>query len=260
MNLSVFPTVSELSNFRKYFCLSSPDVIALGTLGFGSTETNDALVVIIAPRHDTAEFQTMLEVVESIERPVVIINCHMDGHIAQSSFPDKWNLNVVYHLRLLNVQYLAEQKSDKDRGKGMGSKKSKKSKKNDDGDLNADATTEPPPPPPEYTIELSPQATRAMVIRSYPRPWHVFVDVAPKREEADFEVAATFDVQPSKDDVYKAIVECLEGSEEEEMLVLKEMEEMIERQTKKKNKKKKMVEEEAKEEEEEEEEGNSNNA
>lgn len=69
--------------------------------------------------------------------------------------------------------------------------------------------------------------TRAMVIRAYPRPWHVFVDTSPDTD-ADFEVAATFDEYPSQDDINYAIVECLEGSEREDELVAQQMQQAIE--------------------------------
>ena len=54
------------------------------------------------------------------------------------------------------------------------------------------------------------------------RPWHVFVDVSPDTD-ADFEVAATFDQEPSQEEVNYSIVECLEGSEREDELVAKQM-------------------------------------
>ena len=69
--------------------------------------------------------------------------------------------------------------------------------------------------------------TRAMVIRGYPRPWHVFVDLAPD-EDVDFEVAATFDEEPSPDDVHSSIIECIEGSEIEEELVAQQMQAALE--------------------------------
>lgn len=54
------------------------------------------------------------------------------------------------------------------------------------------------------------------------RPWHVFVDTSPDTD-ADFEVAATFDREPSQEDVNYSIVECLEGSEREDELVAQQM-------------------------------------
>ena len=69
--------------------------------------------------------------------------------------------------------------------------------------------------------------TRAMVIRAYPQPWHVFVDTSPDTD-ADFEVAALFDEEPSSDEVNRAIVECLEGSEREDELVAQQMQQALE--------------------------------
>lgn len=61
-----------------------------------------------------------------------------------------------------------------------------------------------------------------MVIRAYPRPWHVFVDTSPD-SDADFEVAATFEAEPTQEDINYAIVECLEGSEREDEIVAAQM-------------------------------------
>ncbi len=60
-----------------------------------------------------------------------------------------------------------------------------------------------------------------------PRPWHVFVDTSPDTD-ADFEVAATFDVEPTQEDVNFAIVECLEGSEREDEIVAQQMQAALE--------------------------------
>lgn len=59
------------------------------------------------------------------------------------------------------------------------------------------------------------------------RPWHVFVDTSPDTD-ADFEVAATFDIEPTQEDVNYAIVECLEGSEREDELVAQQMQAALE--------------------------------
>jgi hypothetical protein len=53
------------------------------------------------------------------------------------------------------------------------------------------------------------------------------VDTSPDTD-ADFEVAATFDEEPSQDDVNFAIVECLEGSEREDEIVAQQMQEALE--------------------------------
>lgn len=55
----------------------------------------------------------------------------------------------------------------------------------------------------------------------------MFVDTSPDTD-ADFEVAATFDEEPSQDDVNYAIVECLEGSEIEDELVAQQMQQALE--------------------------------
>lgn len=69
--------------------------------------------------------------------------------------------------------------------------------------------------------------TRAMVIRAYPRPWHVFVDTSPDTD-ADFEVAGTFADEPGPEQVNNAIVECLEGGELEDELVAQQMQQALE--------------------------------
>ena len=70
-------------------------------------------------------------------------------------------------------------------------------------------------------------STRAMVIRAYPRAWHVFVDTSPDTD-ADYEVAAIFADEPSIDQVNHAIVECIEGSELEDELVAQQMQQAFE--------------------------------
>ena len=59
--------------------LAAPDVVALGTLNFGSLEDPDALVVVVAPSpDDEEEFQMMMEILnpsdpnDTIEQPVVL--------------------------------------------------------------------------------------------------------------------------------------------------------------------------------------------
>jgi hypothetical protein len=70
-------------------------------------------------------------------------------------------------------------------------------------------------------------STRAMVIRAYPRAWHVFVDTSPDTD-ADFEVAAIFADEPNIDQVNNAIIECIEGSELEDELVAQQMQQALE--------------------------------
>jgi hypothetical protein len=61
----------------------------------------------------------------------------------------------------------------------------------------------------------------------YSRPWHVFVDTSPGTD-SDFEVAATFDQEPTLDQLNLAIVECLEGSEREDEIVAQQMQQALE--------------------------------
>jgi hypothetical protein len=70
-------------------------------------------------------------------------------------------------------------------------------------------------------------STRAMVIRAYPRAWHIFVDTSPDTD-ADFEVAAIFADEPNIDQVNNAIIECIEGSELEDELVAQQMQQAFE--------------------------------
>ena len=59
------------------------------------------------------------------------------------------------------------------------------------------------------------------------RPWHVFVDTSPDTD-SDFQVAATFDVEPTLDEINLSIVECLEGSEQEDEIVAQQMQQALE--------------------------------
>jgi hypothetical protein len=68
---------------------------------------------------------------------------------------------------------------------------------------------------------------RPHLVHSTCRPWHVFVDTSPNTD-ADFEVAATFDEEPTLDEVNFAIVECLEGSEKEDEIVAQQMQQALE--------------------------------
>lgn len=105
----VFPTVKELVNYRKFMALAAPEVVALSTLGYDPiVEEMDNLIVIVAPSpDDVAGCNMMLKLLQSedprqqISRPVVVINPHMmpiDAGIGK--------FTVVYHLRLLSVQYM----------------------------------------------------------------------------------------------------------------------------------------------------------
>eukprot|EP00551_Chaetoceros_affinis_P004889 CAMPEP_0203667616 /NCGR_PEP_ID=MMETSP0090-20130426/4423_1 /ASSEMBLY_ACC=CAM_ASM_001088 /TAXON_ID=426623 /ORGANISM="Chaetoceros affinis, Strain CCMP159" /LENGTH=615 /DNA_ID=CAMNT_0050531831 /DNA_START=769 /DNA_END=2616 /DNA_ORIENTATION=- len=260
----VFPTVSQLMQYRKTMALAAPEVVSLSTLGFDPVEKRDNLVVIIAPSPDDEEgLLQMNELLssDSIRQPVVVLNHHM----VPLSGPGG-EFEPIYHLRLLTVQYMAgdtspgslESKNNNRGGKAqtLGSNEQEQLKSNvteevlessNTNSSNVNATQSESGTATAYT-SLSPEkedaalaaamehahelgihqgVTRAMVIRAYPRPWHVFVDTSPDTD-ADFEVAATFDEYPSQDDINYAIVECLEGSEREDELVAQQMQEAIE--------------------------------
>mmetsp|Transcript_10636 Transcript_10636/g.15565 ORF Transcript_10636/g.15565 Transcript_10636/m.15565 type:complete len:723 (+) Transcript_10636:173-2341(+) len=269
----VFPTVSQLLQYRKTMALSAPEVVALSTLGIGSVEEKDNIVVFIAPSPDDEEgLARMAEILnpensaDAPRQPVVVLNHHMlpiAGPVSEFS--------VAYHLRLLSVQYMTGDttpeyvekvarsfKPSRGAGKEAGSKIDDNVKEGDvEGDNENDGTNVAANidiPPTDAASAQSMQdgdklsdddaaleaamthahesgvhqgITRAMVIRAYPRPWHVFVDTSPDAD-ADFEVAATFDEEPSQDEVNYAIVECLEGSEREDDLVAQQMQEALE--------------------------------
>ncbi|KAL7513956.1 hypothetical protein ACHAXN_011198 [Cyclotella atomus] len=212
----VFPTVKDLVDYRKFMALAAPEVVSLSTLGFDPIEEKDNLIVIVAPPpDDVAGCNMMQKLLQSenpqqrIARPVVVINHHM-----MPIDTGMGKFTVVYHLRLLSVQYMTgdivpeyvsendEEDGEQDKGEG-------------DSALEAAMTH-------AREIGVHQGVTRAMVIRAYPKPWHVFVDVSPDTD-ADFEVAATFDSEPTQEDVNYSIVECLEGSEREDELVAKQM-------------------------------------
>ena len=67
----------------------------------------------------------------------------------------------------------------------------------------------------------------SVYLTTFVRPWHVFVDTSPDTD-ADFEVAATFDEEPTLDELNMAIVECLEGSEREDEIVAQQMQQALE--------------------------------
>eukprot|EP01082_Thalassiosira_pseudonana_P002728 g3526.t1 g3526 contig12:2251281-2253781(-) len=242
----VFPTVKELMAYRRSMALAAPEVVALSTLGFDPVEERDNLIVVVAPSPDDLAGVTMMQKLLErtdrnysdpsmrIQQPVVVLNHHMVP-IDMGNFG---KFTVVYHLRLLSVQYMTgdampeyvakEKISGKLKGgKGdegnEGSVKGKdfKDKKGEDDSALEAAMTH------AREIGVHQGVTRAMVIRAYPKPWHVFVDTSPDTD-ADFEVAATFDVEPTQEDVNFAIVECLEGSEREDEIVAQQMQAALE--------------------------------
>jgi len=98
----VFPTVSQLLQYRKTMALAAPDVVALSTLGFDPVEKRDNLVVIIAPSPDDEDgLSKMNSLLDEIRPPVVILNHHMVPMVGPAS-----QFEQVYLLRLFTVQYM----------------------------------------------------------------------------------------------------------------------------------------------------------
>ena len=105
----VFPSVSQLLEYRRTMALSAPEVVALSTLGFDPVETRDNIVVIVAPSPDDDEgLSAMNELLEPtdpskkpITQPLVVLNYHMIPVSGPAS-----QFEVAYHLRLLSVQFM----------------------------------------------------------------------------------------------------------------------------------------------------------
>ncbi len=240
----VFPTVSQLMQYRKTMALAAPEVVSLSTLGFDPVERRDNLVVIIAPAPDDEEGLTQMNELlssNSIRQPIVILNHHMVPLAGPGG-----EYEPIYHLRLLSVQYmasgetlqgLAAERKDANEEKLQSVSLQKNSTRLKGTNSTVSGSDIQIPEKEDAALAAAMKhahelgthhgVTRAMVIRAYPKPWHVFVDTSPDTD-ADFEVAATFDEYPSSDDINYAIVECLEGSEREDELVAQQMQEAIE--------------------------------
>jgi hypothetical protein len=247
----VFPKVSQLLEYRRTMALAAPEVVALSTLGFDPVEKRDKLVVIVAPEPDDEEgIQAIRDLLtpteegaQPIQQPVVILNYHMlPFSVVNVDF------ETAYHLRLLAVQYMlanteekveeskesdefeeidvSETKNDLElQSPEVESVESSDVEENDD-DIDDDEALESAMKH-AHEVGVNEGVTRAMVIRAYPRPWHIFVDLSPNTN-ADFEVAATFDKEPTMDEVNFAIVESLEGSEREDEIVAQQMQQALE--------------------------------
>jgi hypothetical protein len=107
----VFPTISQLLEYRRTMALAAPEVVALSTLGFDPVEERDNLVVVIAPAPDNDQgLNAMNELLQppewksdsKISQPVVVINHHMVPLTGPAA-----EFDVMYHLRLLSVQYMS---------------------------------------------------------------------------------------------------------------------------------------------------------
>lgn len=237
----VFPKVSQLLEYRRTMALAAPEVVALSTLGFDPVEKRDKLVVIVAPEPDDEEgIQAIRDLLipteegtQPIQQPVVILNYHM----LPFSGVDL-EFETAYHLRLLSVQYMADMNAEEAAEEVGETEASVSLDDNQIGkDPNQDVESEEGNDIEDEALEsamkhahdigVNEGVTRAMVIRAYPRPWHIFVDLSPNTN-ADFEVAATFDKEPTMEELNLAIVECLEGSEREDEIVAQQMQQALE--------------------------------
>lgn len=245
----VFPKVSQLLEYRRTMALAAPEVVALSTLGFDPVEKRDKLVVIVAPEPDDEEgiqaIRDLLtpteEGVQPIQQPVVILNYHM---LPFSGVDLKFE--TAYHLRLLSVQYMSDTNveefveqpkeldvcTETDEETAIEDDTQVESTKDENvkaGDIEETDDDEALESAMKHAHEVGVNegVTRAMVIRAYPRPWHIFVDLSPNTN-ADFEVAATFDKEPTMEELNYAIVECLEGSEREDEIVAQQMQQALE--------------------------------
>lgn len=197
----IFPTVSQLLEYRRTMALAAPEVVALSTLGFDPVEKMDNLVVIVAPSPDDEEgLLAMNELLEPtdpgmkpIDQPMVVLNYHMvpvQGLAAR--------FEVAYHLRLLSVQFMTgnsapenlkkweEEKMQKTGKDGIDTATSSDVLYGPDGEvlpLSSNTTESDPDDAPEeeedaaleaamkhaHELGMNQGVTRAMVIRAYPR-------------------------------------------------------------------------------------------
>jgi len=259
----VFPTVRELMSYRKLMALAAPEVVSLSTLGFEPVDERDNLIVVIAPSPDDVAGVAAMEKLiartdknyvepqRRILQPVVVMNHHMVP-VDMAGFAGQFT--TVYHLRLLSVQYMTGDAKEPEFVKAnpmsamatsIDDEDESSSTDDEDDDEIDEIMAEKVIPgiawnetreeeealeaamTHAHEIGFHQGVTRAMVIRAYPKPWHVFVDTSPDTD-ADFEVAATFDTEPTQEDVNYAIVECLEGSEREDEIVAQQMQAALE--------------------------------
>lgn len=215
----VFPKVSQLLEYRKTMALAAPDVVALSTMDFDPIEAQDNLVVILAPHPDDTQgvkaMKALLDPKSGITQPVVVLNPHMAPPPAPAA-----DFMLAYQLRLYTVHYRA--KFDDPPASPSDTKDSKNEENNSALEAAMQHAKEVSRNPTEHEGK-----TRAMVIRAYPNPWNVFLDTSPDTD-ADFIVAATFEEEPTAEMVQKAVVECLQGSEEEDELVAQQMQQALE--------------------------------
>jgi hypothetical protein len=174
----VFPTVSQLLQYRRTMALAAPEVVALSTLGFDPVEKHDQLVVVLAPapgdKEGLAAMNELLcpttNLTKPINQPLVVINHHM----APVSGPAK-DFEVAYHLRLLSVQYMRGENRSEYLEAYERHKRVLQEEAGEDGaelDSDAEDDDEALKAAMKHAHEIGLNhgvTTRAMVIRAYPK-------------------------------------------------------------------------------------------
>jgi uncharacterized coiled-coil protein SlyX len=172
----VFPTVSQLLQYRSTMALAAPEVVALSTLGFDPVEKEDSLVVLIAPSPDDEDGLEKMnellaptsEMTKPLNQPVVVLNHHMVPVTGPAA-----NFEVAYHLRLLSVQFMSgddaseylkdlEDSTTGDKQATENSTKKAADPSEEDAALEAAMKH-------AHEIGMNQGVTRAMVIRAYPK-------------------------------------------------------------------------------------------
>ena len=158
----VFPTVSQLLEYRKTMALAAPEVVALSTLGFEPVEQTDNLVVLVAPAPDDEEgLMAMNDLLapssKPVRQPLVVINHHMMPVSGPAA-----DFEVAYHLRLLSVQYMSEDKTSEILRDMEGT---------DGQDVDPEIDEDALEAAMQHAREIGRNqgVTRAMVIRAYPK-------------------------------------------------------------------------------------------
>lgn len=175
----VFPTVSQLLQYRRTMALAAPEVVALSTLGFDPVEKKDQLVVLVAPSPDDDEgLAAMNELLcptdpaaEQITQPLVVVNHHMVPVSGPAA-----DFEVAYHLRLLSVQYMSGDNQNEyleayEEHKRMLAEETEAAGGKEDGAAVVEEDDEALEAAMKHAHEIGMNqgVTRAMVIRSYPK-------------------------------------------------------------------------------------------
>eukprot|EP00934_Nitzschia_sp_Nitz4_P002413 Nitzschia sp. Nitz4//scaffold33_size148984//91813//93410//NITZ4_002936-RA/size148984-snap-gene-0.9-mRNA-1//1//CDS//3329548451//2408//frame0 len=213
----VFPQVTQLVRFRQKGM--SKGGIDSSVLSRYSTRERNKLLVVVAPRpDDTEKLQQMQRFIADHEsdQSILLLNYHTEP-VKQLPV----DLEPVYHMQLFSLEPVPNT-TDEETEPMTGNSSQIIHSVNDSNidELNEDEIDAVV----DQALERphAPFATSALLVRSFPNPWHLFMDLTPSMGDC-FEVVATFDTEPSEKDLDAAITECLEGSEREDAIVRQEM-------------------------------------